>query len=104
MKPFARYGVVGTQFIRQWKLLVLIRHQPRTIQWLARELNCAGRTVHRDLAVLQAAGIPIVQYGGPDDPENWLRQPLWCAGEMPEWPKREPMPMAPIIRRAEASA
>ena len=50
----------GNQLTRQWRLLQLIdRPAGVAVDDAARELDCAVRTIWRDLQVLQAAGFPI---------------------------------------------
>jgi predicted DNA-binding transcriptional regulator YafY len=50
----------GDQLSRQWRLLHLIdRPQGVTVEDAARELDCAVRTIWRDLATLQKAGFPL---------------------------------------------
>jgi predicted DNA-binding transcriptional regulator YafY len=50
----------GDQLSRQWRLLHLIdRPQGVTVEDAARELDCAVRTIWRDLAALQKAGFPL---------------------------------------------
>lgn len=50
----------GDQLSRQWHLIQLIdRPQGVTVEDAARELDCAARTIWRDLEVLQQAGFPL---------------------------------------------
>lgn len=50
----------GDQLSRQWRPLQLVdRPQGMTIDDAAREFDCAPRTVWRDLAALQQAGLPL---------------------------------------------
>lgn len=87
MRPQRRYSSRGSQFVRQWKLLVLLRWKPHTLAMLSVELGCHGRTVRRDLEVLQAVGLPIVA----DEPQS--KPSTWAVGSMPEWPAREVSPV-----------
>lgn len=110
MRPLSRAGKYGTQFIRQWRVLVLLRGRARTLAWLARELGTCKRTVSRDLDVLHAAGMPIGQIGARGEPDALL-EPLWYAGDIPEWPTRDVLPTRELRdmraigadRRGEAS-
>ena len=50
----------GNQLTRQWQLLQLLGSaEGLAVEDAARRLDCAIRTVWRDLGVLQAAGFPI---------------------------------------------
>lgn len=63
----------GGQVVRQWRLLTLVsRPGGVTIADGARELDCTGRTVWRDLAVLEAVGFPIY-----DDRDGDGRRGVW---------------------------
>lgn len=97
--PQMRWGPRGSQFVRQWRLLVLLRSQPRTLEWLAEELRATTRTVRRDLAVLETAGIPIRKWGKDTD-EEWMSgmPSLWFVGAMREWPTRQATPTEMLQR------
>jgi predicted DNA-binding transcriptional regulator YafY len=49
----------GNQLTRQWRLLQLLDRPGVAVADAARELDCAVRTVWRDLRVLEDAGFPI---------------------------------------------
>ena len=78
----------GNQVIRQWRLLQLVsRPAGLTIADAARELDCSGRTVWRDLADLQTAGFPIY-----DDRSNGSREGVWRVEA--SFQSRLPLPIA----------
>lgn len=87
-----RWGPRGSQFVRQWRLLVLLRGSPRTLKWLADELGVHQRTIRRDLEVLQDAGMPIGSLGRNDESGWDASQSMWFIGHIPEWPKRQATP------------
>jgi len=54
-------------FIRLWRLyLLLARSEGTTVQQAAYDLGCTVRTVWRDLYVLEAAGMPVIEKGMDD--------------------------------------
>ena len=63
----------GNQLTRQWKLLQLVdRPAGVVVDEAARDLDCAVRTIWRDLQVLQAAGFPVY-----DEPMADGRRSVW---------------------------
>ena len=63
----------GNQLTRQWKLLQLVDRQAGVVvDDAARDLDCAVRTIWRDLQVLQAAGFPVY-----DEPMADGRRSVW---------------------------
>src|SRR5262249_13626587 len=63
----------GNQLTRQWRLLQLIdRPAGVSVEDAARDLGCTGRTIWRDLQVLQEAGFPIY-----DDRQADGRRSIW---------------------------
>jgi len=53
--------VRGDQLIRQWKIVTLLSGRVgRTLDQLKSELGVTKRTVQRDIAILEAVGIPVV--------------------------------------------
>jgi predicted DNA-binding transcriptional regulator YafY len=63
----------GAQLARQWRLLQLLdRPQGVTVEDAAEALDCAVRTIWRDLRVLEHAGFPIYDERAPDG-----RRGLW---------------------------
>jgi predicted DNA-binding transcriptional regulator YafY len=57
----------GNQLARQWRLLQLLgRPVGLPVDEAARHLECAVRTLWRDLRVLEDAGFPIYDERGPD--------------------------------------
>jgi predicted DNA-binding transcriptional regulator YafY len=63
----------GSQLARQWRLLQLLDAPAGvTVEDAARDLDCAVRTIWRDLKVLQDAGFPIFDERAPDG-----RRGLW---------------------------
>lgn len=81
----------NNQFIRQWRLLVLLRRGPKTLKQLARALDCCERTIRRDLEALQAVPLPIVRQGSASDNER--DKPWALAKSFPEWPRDEETPV-----------
>jgi predicted DNA-binding transcriptional regulator YafY len=79
----------GGQLGRQWRLLqCLARPQGVAVEATARELDCAVRTVWRDLRVLQEAGFPIYDerdgHRGIWKVENGFRDRLPVPLSLPE--------------------
>lgn len=83
-------------FLRMWRILVLLRCQPHTLQELSEKLSVCTRTIRRDLRALQAVPLPI---------ESRFTEPtragirsgeanVWSLGETPAWPRREVSPIA----------
>ncbi len=67
----------GGQLARQWRLLQLLdRPQGVTVEDAAQALDCAVRTIWRDLRVLQDAGFPIYDERAADG-----RRGLWRVEE-----------------------
>jgi hypothetical protein len=95
VKPAQRYGGRGSQFVRQWKLLLLLRQGQHTLSGLAQQLGCCQRTIRRDLAVLESAHIPVMSWrindGGGMDEGGTI---YWGLDTFPEWPRREVVPCA----------
>lgn len=101
--PATRYGPRASQFVRMWKLLVLLRGGPRTLQSLAASVGASHRTVRRDLEALDSVGLPIGKFCAATD-EEWLpnMSPLWYVGELAEWPKWQATPTE-MLRRSPKS-
>jgi len=67
----------GNQLTRQWHLLQLLdRSAGVAVDDAARDLDCAVRTIWRDLRVLQDAGFPIYDEQGADG-----RRSVWRVDE-----------------------
>jgi predicted DNA-binding transcriptional regulator YafY len=63
----------GNQLARQWQLFQLIdRPAGIAVDDAARELDCAGRTIWRELKVLQETGFPLY-----DDRDADGRRSIW---------------------------
>ena len=102
--PRDRYSDRRNQFIRQWRLLVLLRRRPHTLPELAAALRCCQRTVRRDIYALQAVPLPIASKwpaGEGVDPSPVKGRPysgliidanVWSLGAMPEWPRNDEVP------------
>lgn len=61
----------GDQLSRQWRLLQLIeRAHGVTVEEAAADLRCAGRTIWRDLKVLESAGFPLYDTKNADGPRS----------------------------------
>ncbi|MGL4594458.1 MAG: helix-turn-helix transcriptional regulator [Thermoguttaceae bacterium] len=60
--------------IRHWKLLRLLAESPQSLplKELAEHLGVTPRTVNRDLALLQKAGIPLQETIGPHGLKHWF--------------------------------
>ncbi len=84
--PLGRELARGNPFLRQWRILVLLRRSRRTLEELAAEAGCSTRTTRRDLEVLQAAGLPIYTERGEELGAllYWRVHPFsqWPAGEL----------------------
>lgn len=99
-------GGRGAHFVRQWRLLVLLRVRWCTLRYLARELGVTRRTVRRDLQVLQGAGLPIRKIdgiSGPHSREIEHAESRWHCGKVPAWPVSEPTPVADLPSMQEAA-
>jgi predicted DNA-binding transcriptional regulator YafY len=105
-RPFARYADRCNVFVRQWRLLVLLRRGPKSLKQLSRALDCHERTVRRDLYALQAAGLPITSRFAANegtDPSPLKDRPwrgfgepepnAWFICGMAEWPNDEVLPV-----------
>lgn len=91
----ARYAARCNQFIRQWKLLVILRRGWWTLDQLADQLDCSTRTIRRDLVALQTVPLPIVERRNED--EQGLDEPaLWSVGAIDAWPRREATPVKDV--------
>lgn len=85
-------------FLRMWRIVVLLRCRPHTLQDLAEKLSVSTRTIRRDLQALQAVPLPIQsRFASPTragirgaDPNEWF------LGEIPAWPRREVAPIAAV--------
>lgn len=88
--PYRRPLVRGSQFLRQWQLLLRLRQGRATLPELAKHTGCTERTVRRDLYLLRAVGLPVrVDYGAD------LRG-VWSVGSIPAWPRNEVLPVRPL--------
>jgi hypothetical protein len=101
--PFRRYSSRSSQFVRMWRVLVLLRSGPKTLQALADDVGASQRTVRRDIECLQAAGLPVWKLGADTDEDEWLpnMSPLWYVGAVREWPRRQATPTE-MLRPREA--
>jgi len=84
--------------VRCWRILVILRQRPSTLQMLAEDLGVTTRTIRRDLKALQRVPLPIgirsrrgLRGGDPN---------VWILGEVPEWPRREDLPTRPLEARS----
>lgn len=91
-KPFTRYGPRCSQFVRQWKVLVLLRRRPHTLSMLSRVLECSERTIRRDLQVLESVPMPIYTVGGYE----WGDSKYYKIGPLQTWPKGSEAPISEV--------
>lgn len=85
-------------FVRMWRVLVLIRQQPRTLNELADMLGVHPRTIRRDLVALKSVPLPI-ESRFTTQSRTGIRAAeanFWALGEIPAWPRREPTPIADV--------
>ena len=80
-------------FIRQWKLLVLLRRRPYTLQDLASEFAVSTRTIRRDLLLLESAGLPVCRVTKAKETEQGA---LWRIESTRAWPRDSATPVAPL--------
>ena len=66
------------QLLRQWRLLQRLSETPAgaTVSGLSADLGVTGRTLRRDLVVLQEAGFPLLEDRGPRGLKYWRMQSL----------------------------
>ena len=101
VRPRTRYGVRGSQFVRQWRLVLLLRRGQQTLADLSRELDCSQRTVRRDLAVLESIPLPITSWRGNNEGGIDAGGTVyWALDAMPEWPRRAVAPVRQLDERA----
>jgi predicted ArsR family transcriptional regulator len=79
---------------RLWSLLVLLRTGRYTLEELAGQLGVTGRTIRRDLDVLEACYLPVHKQEGFTGPEG--KPSKWFMDPMPQWPRREASPIADL--------
>ncbi len=62
------------QVLRQWKMIRLLAESPNglSLKELAEKMSVTSRTVNRDLATLQEAGVPLQEQIGPHGLKRWL--------------------------------
>jgi hypothetical protein len=85
-------------FVRMWRVLVLLRCAPHTLDELAEKLRVCTRTIRRDLKALQAVPLPVVGVF-PESSRKGIQaqQPQrWMIGELPAWPEADPVPAAEL--------
>jgi predicted DNA-binding transcriptional regulator YafY len=63
--------------VRVLRLAVRLRSVPSTVEELSVAMNVTTRTVRRDLVVLQAVGVPLVQVLGEDGRRYWKSVGPW---------------------------
>lgn len=58
--------------VRQWNIIQIIHSTTfgKTARELSLELDCAIRTIYRDLVTIQSAGFPL--YTNEGQPQRWL--------------------------------
>lgn len=85
-------------FVRMWRIVVLLRCAPHTLDELAAKLRVSPRTIRRDLKALQAVPLPIVGRFNEASRKGVRGQDpqLWAWGETPAWPRRDRGPIAAL--------
>ncbi len=85
-------------FVRMWRVLVLLRCAPHTIDELAEKLSVCTRTIRRDLKALQAIPLPIVSVLPPGSRKGVRTVDVqrWSIEETPAWPARANAPVADL--------
>jgi hypothetical protein len=85
-------------FVRMWRIVVLLRRAPHTLDELSRKLSVSTRTIRRDLKALQAVPLPIMGrfVEGTRRGIRGQDPQLWCWGEVPAWPRRDVGPVADV--------
>lgn len=88
----------GRALRRQWRLIVLLRQRRRTLPDLAEQLGVTTRTIRRDLEVLESVGVALGKEEASVDPRHpdQYQPAYWFLAQMPEWPWREPAPIAEL--------
>src|SRR5262245_52433831 len=80
-------------FVRMWRIVLLLRAKPHTLEQLAQALGAAERTIRRDLVALQRIPLPIEARYPTRAGVRAADKSEWFIKEMPEWPSRSPVPV-----------
>jgi predicted DNA-binding transcriptional regulator YafY len=89
--------------VRTWRVLVLLRAKPHTLDELADKLSVTSRTIRRDIVALQSVPLPIESrypVAGPRSPRYGVQAQLqneWFIKATPEWPAGERTPVADCV-------
>lgn len=80
----------GNAFLRQWRILVMLRRHRQTLDQLAKACGCTTRSIRRDLDVLLEAGFPIhdVRIDGVS---------YWKVLSIAGWPRGETTPTQDMV-------
>ena len=72
----------NTVVVRQWRILLLLRTQPRTLLQMAHALDVCTRTVRRDVDALSEV-FPITS----TNERGRGARTIYALAVMPEWPR-----------------
>lgn len=85
-----------------WRIVVLLRAKPHTLEDLAKALSASERTIRRDILALQAVPLPIesrfppVGSRSPRFGVQVHRRNEWFIRASAEWPEGSPVPVADL--------
>jgi hypothetical protein len=87
---------------RMWRIVVLLRAKPHTLEELAKALSVSERTIRRDILALQAVPLPIESRfppAGTRSPRFGIqvhRRNEWFIRATAEWPEGSRIPVADL--------
>lgn len=97
-RPFTRCSQRNSVFVRQWRVLVLLRAGGWTLAELSERLGCSQRTARRDIEALEEVPFPIMKIGkGHGDGPG-----IWYLGEFRGWPRDKTTPTSTLDETGRA--
>lgn len=88
-------------FVRMWRVLVLLRARPHTLDELADAFRVTKRTIRRDLRALQQIPLPVESRfpTGVEATRHGVRaidRNVWFVRELAAWPDGARVPVADV--------